>query len=147
MKKMDENLEKYLIIGVMIIIIVTIICTTAIILTTNQNTQTTNANSTTKNTSINSEETYSQSQNPNHDTGSGYIGEGPSRNIAHNYIENTYSYSEVHVQSAHLTSIDGNAYYWMDVACIDSNNAQTVKTVYVGAYDGKIYDPERNNIS
>ena len=35
----------------------------------------------------------------------------------------------------------------MDVDSYDSSRNNVINHIYVGAYDGKIYDPERNNIS
>jgi len=130
-----EN-KNLIIIAITIIIIFMITCTGIIIINTQNNKNTANIN----------KNTVTTNTNPNTNTGGSLIGEDQARTNAKTYLLNQ-GHTAVKVQSAHLTTINNNKYYWMDVDSYDSSGNDVIDHIYVGAYDGKIYDSEGNNIS
>ena len=72
---------------------------------------------------------------------SNYISEDEARESAINYYENGYGYESVNTGDVYLTTTyDGGVkVYSVEVLVADAGSGSLDQTVYVGAYDGKIY--------
>ena len=140
---MDEKTKKYVIFGIVIIVIVAMVSITAVLIT-NQNNINNQANTVSSsvnnasntNSNINTEQTSSSSNDD-----SNYISEDEARESAINYYENGYGYESVNTGDVYLTTTyDGGVkVYSVEVLVADAGSGSLDQTVYVGAYDGKIY--------